>query len=228
MGALSAFGGGIMGLACSDDVLLDADGVTGSVLTGDTILGRGTTVLAPPDGSLAAYLASLDVLAGLGPRRVLPAHGPQLPDLSVVAAAYRAHRQQRLDQIRSALDVLGPDAGVPAILAGDFNVVATDLDIYRVKPFTKDALQQPESKAAFRALVGQGWTDAVRALHPGDPMFSFWDYFRDAWPRDAGMRLDAILLSPELAKRLKSAGVDRWVRGLPGPSDHAPVWAELR
>jgi glyoxylase-like metal-dependent hydrolase (beta-lactamase superfamily II) len=95
--------------------LLAADGATGSVLTGDTILGRGTTVLAPPDGSLAAYLASLDILAGLGPRLVLPAHGPQLPDLSAVAGAYRAHRQQRLAQICSALDVLGPDAGVPAI-----------------------------------------------------------------------------------------------------------------
>ncbi|MGS0686439.1 MBL fold metallo-hydrolase [Nakamurella sp. GG22] len=104
--------------------LLDADGATGSVLTGDTILGRGTTVLAPPDGSLAAYLASLDLLAGLGPRRVLPAHGPQLPDLSVVAGAYRSHRQQRLDQIRSALNILGPDAGVPAIT----DLVYDDID----------------------------------------------------------------------------------------------------
>jgi glyoxylase-like metal-dependent hydrolase (beta-lactamase superfamily II) len=104
--------------------LLEADGASGSVLTGDTILGRGTTVLAPPDGSLAAYLSSLDLLADLGPRLVLPAHGPQLPDLSAVAGAYRAHRRQRLDQIRSALDVLGPDAGVPAIT----DLVYDDID----------------------------------------------------------------------------------------------------
>ena len=119
------------------------------------------------------------------------------------------------------------EAGVPAVLAGDFNVVPTDLDIYRVKPRTDDALQQPETKAAFRRLVDQGWTDAVRTLHPTEPMFSFWDYLYGAWDRDAGMRLDAILLSPDLAPRLKSAGVHRWVRGEPGASDHAPVWAEL-
>jgi glyoxylase-like metal-dependent hydrolase (beta-lactamase superfamily II) len=85
------------------------------VLTGDTILGRGTTVIAPPDGSLGAYLASLDLLSGLGSRFVLPAHGPQLPDLAAVAGEYSAHRQQRLDQIRSALAALGPDAGVAAV-----------------------------------------------------------------------------------------------------------------
>jgi len=95
--------------------LLPGDGGTGSVLTGDTILGRGTTVIAPPDGSLGSYLASLRALAGLGPRFVLPAHGPQLPDLSSVAAAYLAHREQRLDQIRSSIIVLGPEASVSAI-----------------------------------------------------------------------------------------------------------------
>jgi exodeoxyribonuclease-3 len=119
------------------------------------------------------------------------------------------------------------EAGVPVVLAGDFNVVPTDFDIYRVKP-TTDAGQQPEAKAAWRRLVAQGWTDAVRTLHPDEPMFSFWDYLRNAWERDAGMRLDALLLSPDLAPRLRAAGVDRWVRGEPNASDHAPVWAELK
>jgi exodeoxyribonuclease III len=119
------------------------------------------------------------------------------------------------------------DAGVPVVLAGDLNVVPTALDIYRVKPRTTDALQQPQTKAAFRRLVDQGWTDAVRTLHPDAPMFSFWDYLHGAWERDAGMRLDFLLLSPQLAPRLRAAGVDRWVRGESNASDHAPVWAEL-
>ena len=104
--------------------VLAGDGDTGSVLTGDTILGRGTTVIAPPDGSLGDYLASLRALSGLGPRFVLPAHGPQLPDLSAAAAAYLAHREQRLDQIRSAIAVLGADAAVAAVT----DLVYSDID----------------------------------------------------------------------------------------------------
>ncbi|HEY8614812.1 exodeoxyribonuclease III [Phenylobacterium sp.] len=118
-------------------------------------------------------------------------------------------------------------AGVPAVLAGDFNVVATDLDIYRVKPRTADALQQPESKAAFRRLLDQGWSDALRAVHGEARLYTFWDYLRDAWTRNAGMRLDHLLLSPALASRLRNSGVDAWVRGEPGASDHAPAWAEV-
>src|SRR5664279_2127356 len=105
--------------------LLPDDGPTGSVLTGDTVLGRGTTVIARPDGSLGAYLSSLRVLSGLGPRFVLPAHGPQLPDLGAVAGAYLAHRGQRLDQIRSALEVLGLDAAVGAVT----DLVYDDIDV---------------------------------------------------------------------------------------------------
>jgi glyoxylase-like metal-dependent hydrolase (beta-lactamase superfamily II) len=104
--------------------LLPDDGPTGSVLTGDTILGRGTTVIAPPDGSLGAYLTSLNQLAALGPRFVLPAHGSQLPDLAAIAGEYLAHREQRLGQIRSALAVLGQDAGVAAVT----DLVYTDID----------------------------------------------------------------------------------------------------
>jgi exodeoxyribonuclease-3 len=118
-------------------------------------------------------------------------------------------------------------ADVPVVLAGDFNVVPTDQDIYPTKSWDDDALLQPASREAFRRLLKQGWVDAVRALHPTEPMYSFWDYMRKRWERDAGLRLDFILLSPHLAKRLEAAGVDRDVRGKEGASDHAPVWAAL-
>jgi exodeoxyribonuclease-3 len=119
-------------------------------------------------------------------------------------------------------------AGVPAVLAGDYNVVPTDLDIYPTTSWAKDALLQPESRAAFQRLLDQGWTDAIRALHPAEPMYTFWDYKRDRWRRNAGLRLDHLLLSPPLASRLEAAGVDREVRGQAGASDHAPAWVVLR
>jgi exodeoxyribonuclease-3 len=117
--------------------------------------------------------------------------------------------------------------GLPVALVGDFNVVPTDRDIYPTRSWDDDALLQPQSRAAFARLMKQGWVDAVRTLHPDAPMYSYWDYKRRRWERDAGLRLDFILLSPDLAKRLKAAGVDRAVRGEPNASDHAPVWAEL-
>jgi exodeoxyribonuclease-3 len=119
------------------------------------------------------------------------------------------------------------DAGVPAVLAGDFNVVPTDGDIYSPKSWRKDALLQPETRAAWRRLLDQGWTDSLRKFHPDDPVWTFWDYFRDHWQRDAGLRIDHLVVSPALAPRLISAGVDRWVRGEEGASDHAPTWIEL-
>ena len=115
----------------------------------------------------------------------------------------------------------------PVILAGDYNVVPTDLDIYPTKSWDDDALLQPESRAAFQRLLKQGWTDSLRALHPGEKIYTFWDYKRNRWPRDAGLRLDHILLSPSIAPRLSDAGVDREVRGREGASDHAPAWAIL-
>jgi exodeoxyribonuclease-3 len=119
-------------------------------------------------------------------------------------------------------------AGVPAVLAGDYNVVPTDLDIYPIRSWANDALVQPESRAAFRRLLDQGWTDAIRTLHPREPMYTFWHYLRDRWRRDAGLRIDHLLLSPPLADRLVAAGVDRAVRGEVGASDHAPAWIMLR
>ena len=117
----------------------------------------------------------------------------------------------------------------PVILAGDFNVVPTDLDIYPTTSYDDDALLQPESRAAYAKLLKQGWTDALRTKYPTKKnLFTFWDYLRNRWPRDAGLRIDHLLLSPDLAKRLKTAGVDKWVRGEPSASDHAPTWITLR
>jgi len=116
----------------------------------------------------------------------------------------------------------------PVILAGDYNVIPTDLDVYKPERWLDDALFLPESKAAFRRLVEQGWTDALRHLHPDERVYTFWDYFRNSWPRNAGIRIDHLLLSPTIAGRLKSAGVDREVRGWDKTSDHAPTWITLK
>jgi exodeoxyribonuclease-3 len=116
---------------------------------------------------------------------------------------------------------------VPVVLAGDYNVAPTELDIYPTRSWDNDALVQPESRAAYARLVKQGWTDALRVLHPDERLYTFWDYKRNRWPRDAGLRLDHLLLSPQLAKRLVDAGVDRAVRGREGASDHAPVWVVM-
>jgi exodeoxyribonuclease III len=118
--------------------------------------------------------------------------------------------------------------GVPVVLAGDFNVVPTDFDIYNPKSWRRDALLQPESRAAYRELLEQGWNDALRVLHPRERIYTFWDYFRNHWLRDAGLRIDHLLVSPALAPRLTEGGVDRWVRGQNRPSDHAPAWIVLK
>jgi exodeoxyribonuclease-3 len=115
----------------------------------------------------------------------------------------------------------------PVVLCGDFNVVPTDSDIYDPKSWRRDALLQPESRAAFERLLAQGWTDAIRATHPDERVYTFWDYFRNHWARDAGLRIDHLLLDKQLKGALRDAGVDRWVRGETGASDHAPTWVEL-
>jgi exodeoxyribonuclease-3 len=119
-------------------------------------------------------------------------------------------------------------SGLPVILAGDYNIVPEPRDIYVTTSYDDNALVQPKSRAAYRALIKQGWTDALRELHPGETIYTFWDYRRKRWERDAGLRLDHLLLSPALAERLAEAGVDRDVRGHPEASDHAPVWIRLR
>src|ERR1700692_3838338 len=117
---------------------------------------------------------------------------------------------------------------IPVVLAGDYNVAPAELDIYPTKSWDRDALIQPKSRAAFQSLVVQGWTEPIRQLHPTTPIFTFWDYKRNRWPRDAGLRLDHLLVSPVLAPRLKKAGVDRTVRGEEGASDHAPAWVVIK
>jgi exodeoxyribonuclease-3 len=117
---------------------------------------------------------------------------------------------------------------VPAALIGDFNVMPTELDVYKPERWINDALFRKEVRAAFKRLVSQGWTDAIRKLHPGEKIYTFWDYFRNAYARDAGLRLDHFLLSPHLDRRLKTGAVDRHVRGWEKTSDHAPVWIELK
>jgi len=119
------------------------------------------------------------------------------------------------------------DQGAPVVLAGDYNVMPTDLDVYKPERWLDDALFRPEVRKAYADLVAQGWTDALRTLHPGERIYTFWDYFRNAYGRDAGLRIDHLLLSPSLAPRLRAAGVDRDVRGWEKTSDHAPTWIEL-
>ena len=118
-------------------------------------------------------------------------------------------------------------AGVPVVLAGDYNVVPTVQDIYPTRSLDNNALIQPQSREAYARLLGQGWTDALRKLQPEGPLWTFWDYERNRWPLDKGMRLDHFLLSPAACDRLVQAGIDRWVRGEENASDHAPAWILL-
>jgi exodeoxyribonuclease-3 len=118
-------------------------------------------------------------------------------------------------------------SGAPVVLAGDYNIVPTPFDIYETTSYDDDALVQPESRERFRTLLAQGWTDALRKHHPGERIYTYWDYMRKRWERNAGLRIDHLLLNGELAVRLVDADVDRDVRGRPGASDHAPTWIAL-
>jgi exodeoxyribonuclease-3 len=117
--------------------------------------------------------------------------------------------------------------GGPVVLAGDYNVIPTELDAYKPERWVDDALFMPETREAYRQLLAQGWTDALRHLHPDEVIYTFFDYMRGAFTRNAGLRIDHLLLSPELAPRLKAAGVDRGIRAMEKTSDHAPTWIEV-
>lgn len=116
---------------------------------------------------------------------------------------------------------------IPVVLSGDYNVIPTGHDVYKPERWMDDALFRPETRAAFETLVGQGWTDAIRKIYPDEVIYTFWDYFRNAYGRNAGLRIDHFLLSPQLESRLLQAGVDKDVRGWEKSSDHAPTWIEL-
>lgn len=145
-----------------------------------------------------------------------PAPGPKFD--------YKLKWFERL--ISHASDLIS--AGEPAILTGDFNVMPTESDVYKPERWTDDALFRPEVRSAFKTLTDLGWTDALRKMHPDEVIYTFWDYFRNSYERNAGLRIDHFLLSPKVAPRLISAGVDRSVRGWEKTSDHAPVWIELK
>jgi len=144
-----------------------------------------------------------------------PAHGPKFD--------YKLSWFERL--ITHASGLLASDQ--PVILTGDYNVIPTEKDVYKPERWVEDALFRPETRAAFKTLVDQGWTDAIRKLYPEEKIYTFYDYFRNAYGRDAGLRIDHFLLSPKIDKRLITAGVDRNVRGWEKTSDHCPVWIEL-
>jgi exodeoxyribonuclease-3 len=145
-----------------------------------------------------------------------PAPGPKFD--------YKLRWFERL--IKHASELIGEEQ--PVVLTGDFNVMPTEMDVYKPERWVDDALFRPESREAFKKLMEQGWTDAIRKLYPKETVYTFWDYFRNAYGRNAGLRIDHFLLSPQMAKRLKSAGVDRHVRGWEKTSDHAPVWIEVK
>lgn len=144
-----------------------------------------------------------------------PAPGPKLDYKLSWIKRFAAHAQTLVNQ------------DMPVVLTGDYNVIPTGFDVYKPERWVDDALFRPEVREAFHQLVAQGWTDAIRKLHPEDKIYTFWDYFRDAYGRDAGLRIDHFLLNAAVSGRLRAAGVDRHVRGWEKSSDHAPVWIEL-
>jgi len=136
------------------------------------------------------------------------------------------YKLQWFDRLKThAESLLARD--IPVVLCGDYNVMPTEIDAYKPERWVNDALFRPETREAFKTLVAQGWTDAIRKLYPTDVIYTFFDYFRDAYGRNAGLRIDHFLLSRAIEPRLKAAGVDRNVRGWEKTSDHCPVWIEI-
>jgi exodeoxyribonuclease III len=192
---------------------------------GVAILAKGTQpkeirrgLPGDPDDTHSRYIEAAvhDVIVGC---LYLPNGNPQPgPKFDYKLAWF-----ERLIEHAAAL-VAGPH---PVVMAGDYNVVPTDADIYNPRSWLKDALLQPESRDCYARLLAQGWTDALRHKHPDEAVFTFWDYFRQHWQRNAGLRIDHLLLNRVLAPCLQEAGVDAWVRGQPHASDHAPTWVTL-
>ena len=150
-----------------------------------------------------------------------------LPNGNAVGTDKFPYKLRWMERLRErATELLAEER--PVVLAGDFNIIPEDRDTFSVPAMANDALNQPESRAAWRRIVNQGWTDALRALHPREErLYTFWDYTAGCWQRDAGFRIDHILCSPQVTDRLTGAGVDRWARGEEKASDHAPTWIIL-
>jgi exodeoxyribonuclease III len=171
-----------------------------------------------PDPKQSRYIeAAINgiLVAGLYVPNGNPRPGPKFEYKLAWLAAFEAH----------AADLLASNA--PIVLAGDYNVMPTELDVYKPERWVDDALFAPEVRATYARLVAQGWTDALRTLHPDERIYTFWHYWRNSFARDAGLRIDHLLLSPSLATRLIGAGVDRFARAMDKTSDHAPTWIEL-
>jgi exodeoxyribonuclease-3 len=144
-----------------------------------------------------------------------PAPGPKFDYKLGWFERFKAHAQKLVNY------------DLPVVLCGDYNVIPTDFDVYKPERWVEDALFRPETREAFSGLMSQGWTDALRTRYPDQKIYTFWDYFRNAYGRDAGLRIDHFLLNPQLVKQFKDAGVDKQVRGWEKTSDHAPVWITL-
>jgi exodeoxyribonuclease-3 len=197
-----------------------------SAWNGVAILAKGVepvltqeSLPGDPDDEQARYIeAAVNgvVIASLYAPNGNPQPGPKFD--------YKLAWGERL--IEHAAELL--DSGVPVVLAGDYNIVPEPRDIYVTTSYRDNALVQPEPREQFQRLLEQGWTDALRKKFPNETLYTFWDYMRNRWPRNAGLRLDHMLLSKQLVRKLGAAGIDREVRGEDGASDHAPVWIELK
>ncbi len=187
---------------------------------GDDLVERRRGLPGDPDDLHSRYLeATVDgvVVASIYLPNGNPQPGPKF--------AYKLAWFERLTAHAASL----VDSDQTVVLAGDYNVVASDevCDIYSPRSYLNDALLQPETRSAYRSLLAQGWTDSIAKVHPGAPIYTYWDYFRNRFPRDAGLRIDHLLLNAPAASRLVGAGVDRHVRARDKPSDHAPTWIVL-
>jgi exodeoxyribonuclease-3 len=197
-----------------------------SAWNGVAILARGAepvltrdTLPGDPDDSQARY-----VEAAVGGIIVTSLYAPNGNPQPGPKFDYKLAWNERL--IAHAAELLS--TGLPVVLAGDYNIVPEPRDIYESRSYDDNALVQPQPRAHYQRLLEQGWVDAIRKKHPKETVYTFWDYMRNRWQRDAGLRLDHLLLSKKVASRLKSAGVDRDVRGEDGASDHAPTWVVLK
>lgn len=162
--------------------------------------------------------------ATVGDMRVASIYLPNGNPIDTPKFKYKLDFLERL--YRHTQELLATEQTV--VLGGDFNVCPTDEDVWDVRAMARDALCQPETRAAFRKILHLGWTDAMRALHPHGRRYTYWDYFQNRFARDHGLRIDLLLLSPRAADRLSQCGVDRGPRAREKASDHTPVWCELR